>query len=708
MRPTGSFRSTRERPHRWRRRATIAAALGVLVAVPAAVPGLDYLHRLGVDFLLPLRHAAFGPLFAAEDSDVVVVVIDEETYRASPFAGAPEVAWTPFLARVIEAVTAAKPRVIGLDLVYPTSLDRPGLVPGYDKALLKSFVKAGRAGRLVLGQVRLSQQVIVPYPSQIIAAGGADNLRTLNLLVDTDDVVRRYPAAFASESGARTPSFAVELAQRAGAAAPAEDFLINFNTGADDIPTFSLADLFACAEAGRNDFFERLRNRVVIFGTALDVEDRQLPAKRFAAGVPDRSAHPRCASKFDATRFGEIVARHSIPAVYIHAAAVNTRTKGAVLTLLGPEASFAAVLVSAVGLAFLFFALPPALGLVSGAGVYVAELAGSLMLFRLGTVAPVLMLAGACLITFTAVYAYRFVVEDKQRRWIQHAFRHYLAPSLVDRLAEDPSVLELGGVRRDVTVFFSDLAGFTTFSETMKDRPEQLLAILNRYLTVVSDTIESNGGYIDKFIGDAVMAIWGAPLSDASAERRAVDAALDCQAALVRFNAELAGDLPDVPALHTRMGINTGVAVVGNMGSRTRLNYTVAGDTVNLAARLEGANKVYGSLILVGETTAAALPRDYVMRCVDYLAVKGRHEPLRVFEVVGRECEVADAVVERLATFGAAFDLYQKRRFAEAREGFAQYAETDSACALYVTRCEQFVESPPGPDWDGSFKLTSK
>ena len=708
MRPTGSSRSPRERRHRWRRRAAITVALGIVVAIPAAVPGLDYLHRLGVDFLLPLRHAAFGPLFAAEDSDVVVVVIDEETYRTPPFAGAPEVAWTPFLARVIEAVTAAEPSAIGLDLVYPTSLDRPGLVPGYDKPLLKSFLKAGRAGRLVLGQVRLSQQAITPYPSQIIAAGGADNLRTLNLLVDADDVVRRYPAAFDSESGARTPSFAVELAKRAGAVAPAEDFVINFNTGADDIPTFSLFDLFACAEAGRQDFFERLRDKVVIFGTALDVEDRRLAAKRFAAGVPDRGAHPRCASEFDATRFGEVVARHSIPAVYIHAAAVNTLTKSAPLTLLGPGLRFAVVLVSTVGLAFLFFALSPVLGLLSGAGVYAAELAGSLMLFRLGTVAPVVVLAGACLATYTAVYAYRFVVEDRQRRWIQHAFRHYLAPTLVDRLSDDPSVLELGGARRDVTVFFSDLAGFTTFSETMKDRPEQLLAMLNRYLTVVTGMIEKNGGYVDKFIGDAVMAIWGAPLADAAAERHAVAAALDCQAALVCFNAELAADVPDAPSLHTRIGINTGVAVAGNMGSRTRLNYTVAGDTVNLAARLEGANKVYGSLILVGEATAAALPRDYVMRCVDYLVVKGRHEPLRVFEVVGREGDVADAMVECLAVFGTAFDLYQNRRFTEAREGFARYAETDSASALYVTRCDQFVESPPGPDWDGSFRLTSK
>ncbi len=692
----------------WRLRAAVAAALGLVFAVPSALDALDFVHRLSIDFLLPLRHAAFGPLFPAEESDVVLVVIDEETYGTPPFNGIPEVAWTPLLARVLEAVDAAGPKVIGLDLVYPTSLDRPDLLRGYDKPLLKALFKIGRAGNLVLGQVRLSEQKISPHPSQIAAAGGGANLRTLNLMVDRDDVVRRYPAAFASESGASTPSFGFELAERAGITPPDHDILINFNTGADDLPTFGLSDLHACVEAGRTDFFEHFRDKIVIFGSVLDVEDRRLSAKRFVAGRPDRSAHPRCASPFDAARFGEIIDRHSIPGVYIHAAAINTLAKDLPLNLMSPLGRFATVFLATAGVALLFFAFAPLPGIIAGTGLYLVEYGAAVVAFEAGTVAPVAFLAAGWSTAFAAIYAYRFVVEDKQKRWIQHAFRHYLAPALVDRLSDDPSGLQLGGVQRQVTVFFSDLAGFTDISESMKEEPAKLLEVLNRYLTLVTGLIEKHGGYVDKFIGDAVMAVWGAPLEDGEAERHAVNAALECQAALAQFNAELASEQTEVPQLLTRMGINTGIAVVGNMGSRTRLNYTVAGDTVNLASRLEGANKLYGTRIMIGEATAAGLADGYLLRCLDYISVKGRRQPVRVFEVVGRTGEVDAEVAERIAAFEAAFRLYQARRFEEARREFLRYADRDKACALYVGRCAAFMEQAPGRDWDGSFKLTEK
>ena len=708
MPPTDSSPSAAEGPRLWRSRTLIAGALGLGVALPALVPGLDYVHRLGIDFLLPLRHAVFGPLFAPEESHVVAVVIDEETYRTRPFAGTPEVAWTPFLAKVLRAVDGAEPKVIGLDLVYPTSLDRPGLVPGYDKPLLKAFLKIGRPGRLVLGQMRLSRQEIVPYRSQVIAAGGAGNLRSLNLLMDADDVVRRHATGFDTESGGVVPSFAAELARRAGFEVREGEFLVNYNTGADDIPVFGLSDLLACAEAGHTRFFERFRDKIVIVGTALDVEDRRVPAKRFAMGRSDRGKHPRCVGEFDPEQFGELISRHSIPGLFIHAAAVNTLIRGRPLELMPPLERFLAVFASVVVAALLFFALPPVAGAFTGAGLFAAEAGASLIAFQAGMVSPVVVLAGAMVLSFTAVYAYRFILEDKQKRWIQHAFRHYLAPALVERIANDPSALALGGSRREVTVFFSDLAGFTTVSEDLKDTPEKLVDILNEYLTVVTEVIERHGGYVDKFIGDAVMAMWGAPLEDAQAERHAVDAALEAQSALVGFNDWLAQTHPGVPRFHTRMGINTGPAIVGNMGSRARLNYTVGGDTVNLAARLEGANKVYGSEIMIGEATAAGLGDDYAMRCLDNLAVKGKNEPVRVYEVIGLKGAVADQAARKFTAYDEAFRLYQQGQFEAARQGFAGLAEVDPASKLFLERCEHFIASPPGPEWDGSFKLETK
>jgi len=336
-------------------------------------------------------------------------------------------------------------------------------------------------------------------------------------------------------------------------------------------------------------------------------------------------------------------------------------------------------------------------------------LAGSLALFAAaGIVAPVIALAAAAAITFTAVYAYRFLVEDRAKRWILHAFNHFLAPELVKRLAADPSVLQLGGTTRQVTVFFSDIAGFTTLSEQMSATPEKLVEILNKYLTVATAKVEANGGYVDKFIGDAVMAVWGAPLEDPQAEAHAVAAALDCQAALEVFNREVIQAVYGMPPIGTRIGINSGKALVGNMGSATRLNYTVAGDIVNLAARLEGANKAYGSRIMIGEATAAALGDAYVLRLLDLLVVKGKMKPVKVFEVVGRAGEVSNEVMNRLGSYAAALDLYFARRFEEAEAAFAALAETDPPSAIYRGRCAEFRKTPPADDWDGRYEMKTK
>ncbi len=692
------------------RHAGIAGALGLVLGLAAAHPALDGLLRVGIDVMLPLRHAVSGPLWPAQESDVAVVALDEETYRTPPFADRPQVTWTPYLASIVEAVNAAGPAAIGVDLIYPTTLDQPDLLPGFDKPLFRALIRSGRAGRLVLGKVRLSKQEIAPHPRQVAMAGGVANLRLANLTIDDDQVVRQYPVRFSDEAGGSAPSFGMELAQRAGARPPPGDFLINYNTGADDLPVYSMADLHACAEAGNTEFFaSHFAGKIVLIGQDLDLEDRFLGAKRFALGARDRSRDPRCTTKFDPSAYGTVVDRRSMPGVFVHAAAINTVTKAVALTAPPRWASGLSVGLLASLLALVFCRLRPAAGALAGGAVLGCVLAGSLTLFTLaGIVAPLIALAAASAIAFTTVYAYRFLVEDKAKRWIQHAFNHFLSPELVRRLAADPSVLKLGGTTRHVTVFFSDIAGFTTLSEQMSAQPEKLVEILNKYLTVVTAKVEANGGYVDKFIGDAVMAVWGAPLEDAQAELHAVAAALDCQEALAAFNQEIIEGAYGMPPIGTRIGINSGLALVGNMGSATRLNYTVAGDIVNLAARLEGANKAYGSRIMVGETTAERLGDAFVLRLLDLLVVKGKHKPIRAFEVVGRTGAVDAATMERLEAYAAALDLYFARRFDEAGTAFAALAEADPPSAIYRGRCAEFSRNPPAADWDGRYEMKTK
>ena len=693
----------------WGRRIALALSLGVASGALAATPGAEFVARLGIDFLLPARDWFSGPLFPPSDSDVVIVAIDEETYWTAPFAETPRVAWTPMVARVLDAVDGGGATVIGFDLINPTSLDQPALLPGYDKPFLKSLFKIGRQGRLLLGEARLSQQSIRPYKGQLTAVGGAQNVRPLNLLTDLDEVVRRYPAGFDYEGGRRDTSFAVELVRRAGGAPAAEDFLINFNTGPNDIPTYSMADLHACANAGNDAYFARqFRDKIVIFGLVLDVEDRHVAANHLATARLDIAPVERCVIPFDSEKFGQIVDRRSIPGVYIHAAAVNTLSKGIGLKLLSTARSFGVVAVSTGGLILLFFVVPPIAGLAFGLCVLLAETGLSVIAFSRGIVPPIGAVGLAAILSFTLIYAFRFMVEDKAKRRIQHAFRHYLAPVLVDQLADNADALTLGGETRRVTVFFSDIVGYTSLSEGLKQQPEKLVDVVNRYFTLVGGVVEAHGGYIDKFMGDAVMSFWNAPLDDEDHARHAVDAALDCLARLEDFNRDVVAGEFGLSPIGTRIGINTGSAVVGNMGSTSRLNYTVTGDTVNLAARLESANKTYGSHLMIGEGTRRGLDDSYVLRRLDRLVVTGKTQPVRIYEVFGRKGAVDTAVAERVAAFHSALAKYYRRNFAEARDAFGALAAGDAAAELYVERCTRYLAEPPPARWDRAFVAKSK
>jgi adenylate cyclase len=313
------------------------------------------------------------------------------------------------------------------------------------------------------------------------------------------------------------------------------------------------------------------------------------------------------------------------------------------------------------------------------------------------------------------VYVVRFIEElrarrrtETEKRRMSERFGRYLAPAIIEQLADDPRALRLGGDRRRVTVFFSDLVGYTSISEALKDRPEQLVELINGYFSVMVSIIERHGGYVDKFIGDAVMAVWGAPLPQADQEMKAVAAGLACVAALRRFNDEVVVGTHGLPPIGARIGVNTGDAIVGNMGSPERFNYTVTGDTVNLASRLEGANKAYGTSIMVGPETADAVGDIYVLRQLDLLAVKGKKIPVRVYEAICQAGDVAADALERINAYNDALALYSARRFAEAEQAFLRLAGEDTVAALYVERCRAYRATPPSTEWDGSFGMTEK
>jgi adenylate cyclase len=338
-----------------------------------------------------------------------------------------------------------------------------------------------------------------------------------------------------------------------------------------------------------------------------------------------------------------------------------------------------------------------------GLALPAAAAAGSLLAARSGVWVELVAPAFAAVGAFIAAALLSYGVEGRQRRFIKSAFRHYLSPHVIDRVLDDPTLLRLGGQSREISAFFSDLAGFTSISERLS--PEALVGLLNAYLSDMTDIILELGGTLDKYEGDAIIAFWNAPVDLADHALRACRAALRCQKRLAERRDEFRRAYGH--ELRMRIGLNSGPAVVGNMGSERRFDYTAMGDTMNLASRLEGAGKLYGAWILIGEETERRVRDAVLAREVDIIRVVGKARPVRIFELIGEKGEIPAEDVERVARFGRALASYRARRFAEAEAAFASLAG-DPVAALYAERARKAAAEPPPDGWDGVHTLDRK
>lgn len=302
---------------------------------------------------------------------------------------------------------------------------------------------------------------------------------------------------------------------------------------------------------------------------------------------------------------------------------------------------------------------------------------------------------------------WNFWRESRQKNWVTSCFGQYVPPELVEEMVEDPAAaLGLEGEERNMTVLFSDVRGFTSFSE--KIPPQQLTEVMNRLLTPLTRAIHAERGTIDKYMGDAIMAFWGAPLRDEAHARHALDGAFAMQKALAEINQEFTAE--GLPPLAMGIGLNSGPMNVGNMGSTFRMAYTVLGDNVNLGSRIEGLTKPYGVSILVSETTAEQVP-EWACRRVDKVRVKGRSQPVWILEPIGERAQLDPATLARLNAHEAALDAYQHRDFAEAVRAFSDLAardDHDKVAAIYVERAQHYLEQAPDEHWDGVWTHTEK
>lgn len=308
---------------------------------------------------------------------------------------------------------------------------------------------------------------------------------------------------------------------------------------------------------------------------------------------------------------------------------------------------------------------------------------------------------------FLSTLIFQLDTSHREQEAIRHLFAEYTPPKLIDLMLNDPSKLKLGGEERELTVFFSDIAGFTGISETMD--PGRVVELLNDYQKSMTDVVFKYDGYLDKYIGDAIMAFWNAPLDQPDHAVLACRAALDQTAALIEFNRRRS--VEGNPPIQARMGVHTGRALVGRMGPDSRRTYTAIGDSINLGSRLEGANKIYGTRILISETTCRVAQDHIETRELDLIRVQGKTQAIRIYELTGMKNAVPPEQKAAHGLFGDGVRLYRARRFAEALDLFVTVDRAlpgDTPTSIYIQRCRRFLEVPPPPDWDGVYTMTSK
>jgi class 3 adenylate cyclase/CHASE2 domain-containing sensor protein len=712
-----------------RRDAVAIILVALACGIVSTLPPFNLIHGWSIDALTALRWQVFGTRRDPASAPVVVIAIDEETYQTPPFKGSPTVTWTTEVGRVLSAVIDGGAKVVGFDIVFSTSIEQSeipfgddlvgGRMRGFDRAFLRSLARGSSAGKVVLGEVLGGDDR--PSPGQRIAVGQQKNIRPLNTYSDPDEVVRKVPLMFPGD-GKPVPSMALELASRALNAEPmlAEDGSVmlaghripsavpntqtlNFEGGDNDVQTFSFADLHACVDRNNTDFFQReFAGKVVIFGTLLGTEDRKITSKRFATGL-DGSRAPRCALPSAPQTAGRFK-RSSIAGVYVHATAVDNLIRRNAVVELGVLAVTIIAIVFAALASLAARMLAPGGAVVVYAGMLAIWTCCATLVFTRSLALPLSEPFLAGLASMAAIVAYRLVVTDRGERLLRSSFALYLAPQVIDKMLASKKLPVLGGETRDVTVFFSDLEGFSAISEKMT--PAELVAFMNEYLSAMTDIIESKGGYVDKYIGDSIVAVFGAPADDSDHARNAAHAALGCRAGLDELNRNSAA-FKGYEVGH-RMGLNSGAALVGNIGSRRRFNYSVMSDAVNVASRLEGANKYYGTTIAASEMTVALTGSTFAWRELDAIRVKGRSTPVKIYELLAEAGQETPQQAASAATYAQGLAYWRIREFDAAAKCFERVADVDRPSALFLNRANAFANHPPGPDWEPVSTLDAK
>ncbi|MDE2063392.1 MAG: adenylate/guanylate cyclase domain-containing protein [Bradyrhizobium sp.] len=627
------------------------------------------------------------------------------------------------------------PDVAANTMRYLDELTRSKLreLPSNDQVLAEAI----RRARVVLGETGLDSVVSdidrdLPFTGFATLGGGAEPhffefpglLRNvpvlekvaagrglLTIVPERDGIIRRVPMILLAQ-GHEMPSLSLEMLR---VITGTSTILAKYDR--NGVKSVAVRGLEIQTDKNGEFWVHFARHDPSIYVSAINVLDNTVPVEKIRGKLVLIGTSAVALNDIKTTPVSEVM-----PGVEVHAQVLESALTRAVLAQ--PNYAIGIELLAAFVLGLLVIMFTPNLGPVTLVGVgalFATVLVGTSWYaykeqrLLIDFTYPLLSTTA---IYLTLIFA-SFVREQAQRRQIRSAFGQYISPALVEQLAQSPEKLKLGGEEREMTIMFSDVRGFTSISESYKADPQGLTALMNRFLTPLTDAILARKGTIDKYMGDAIMAFWNAPLDDREHQINACNAALDMLEKIDALNKEREIEAQNgghvyIP-INVGVGLNTGVCVVGNMGSNLRFDYSVLGDSVNLASRLEGQSKEYGFPIIAGSRTALAAKDKFAILELDFIMVKGKKEPEVIYAIAGRQDVAQSAWFQTLRNLTIEMlACYRSRDWDGALSSIERGRRRDEAGSLshlyklYEARIRDYQKNPPPGDWNGAFALLTK
>ncbi len=708
--------------NQWSISALLAVVATMVVLVFGRIPVLVQLELRTVDARFALR----GPL-PFPDTLITIVAIDDEAFATIPGK------WPyprSYFARAVRNLKEAGARLIVFDIEFAEpSADRPE----EDAALAQAVRQAGNVvvpAKVVFDRGprgALSTYVMKPFPALQAAAA---RVGIVNYDHDPDGFLRRY-VLFLSAQQKIWYSLGVEVVSLMEGVRPQEaeiagarelrigtlrikkqgfeTMLINFRGPAGTFPTYSLADVLDDAEFQLRgdtdvDYMELFKRRGRGDTVGLDFGESPFEGKIVLIGAAAEELGDNKPTPF----FEFLGRRQKMPGVEMHANALDTMLRGDFLRTLSPHGELILLLGLSLLAAMVARLLKPMLGLAAVA-LLVGTISGlGLYLFvseRL--IVPLVMPILAVGLSYTGNLVHLATSERRAKRFYRQTFQHYVARNIVDKMLESGELPKFGGERKVLTVLFCDIRGFTRYVE--HHQPEEIVRHLSEYFTRMVNVIFRFDGTLDKFVGDQIMALFGAPYYFADHAERACRAAVE----MVKELRALQKQWSDARCEYFQMGvgINTGQMIVGNLGSEQLFDYTVIGDEVNLASRLEGANKFYQTTIIIGESTYRQVGASAIVRELDVVRVVGKRKPVRIYELRGMDSVPwieQDLIID---TYTRGLEAYRQRQWYQALKEFRRvlrYFPSDGPSRVYTKRCLDCIQNPPGEDWDYVYDFSQK